>query len=142
MDIAQAAQQVQRSAAGEAYTQHEAQARVTASVLSGQTHAGLACALEDPTHAGNPGKVAALVEKDFGISADEGRTTVTVRAGDADQAWAVGSWAVARAADTGAVRVVVGDKEWRRGMSDSALRWHTVDPEAGADATTVTIHLT
>ena len=48
MDIAQAAQRVQRSAAGEAYAQHEAQARVTASVLSGQTHAGMVCALKDP----------------------------------------------------------------------------------------------
>ena len=35
MDIAQAAQKVQRSAAGEAYAQHEAQARVTASALVG-----------------------------------------------------------------------------------------------------------
>ena len=41
MDIAAAAQKVQRSAAGEAYAQHEAQARVTASVLSGQTHGGM-----------------------------------------------------------------------------------------------------
>jgi len=142
MDIAQAAQKVQRSAAGDAYAQHEAQARVTASVLSGQTHAGMTCALKDPAEPGDPGEVAALVEKDFGISATEDTTTVTVTADDADQAWAVGSWAVARATDTGAVRVVVGDREWRRGMSDSALGWHRVDPEAGSDASTVTIHLT
>ena len=66
MDIAQAAQKVQRSAAGEAYAQHEAQARVTASVLSGQTHGGMVCALKDPATPGDPGEVAALVEKDFG----------------------------------------------------------------------------
>ena len=48
MDIAEAAQKVQRSAAGEAYAQHEAQARVTASVLSGQTPAGIGCALRRP----------------------------------------------------------------------------------------------
>ena len=48
MDIAEAAQEVQRSAAGEAYAQHEAQARVTASALSGQTPAGIGCALDDP----------------------------------------------------------------------------------------------
>ena len=41
---------------------------------------------------------------------------MTVEADSADLAWAVGSWAVARAADTGATRVVVGDREWRRGM--------------------------
>ena len=49
MDIAEAAQAVQRSAAGEAYAQHESQARVTASALSGQTAAGIGCALDDPT---------------------------------------------------------------------------------------------
>ena len=141
MDIAQAAQKVQRSAAGEAYAQHEAQARVTASALSGQTHGGMVCALEDPGTPGDPGEVAALVEKDFGISAKEGRSSVTVEAGSDDLAWAVGSWAVARAADTGATRVVVGSREWRRGMQDSALKWHAVDAPEGADPTTVTIDL-
>ena len=115
---------------------------MTASVLSGQTHGGMVCALEDPAAPGDPGEVAALVEKDFGVSADEGRTSVTVRAGDPDLAWAIGAWAVARATDTGASRVVVGNREWRRGMQDSALKWHTVDAAAGTDASTVTIHLT
>ncbi len=141
MDIAEAAQEVQRSAAGEAYAQHEAQARVTASVLAGQTHGGMVCALEDPAPPGDPGEVAALVEKDFGVTADEGRDG-DGRADSDDLAWAVGSWAVARADDTGAVRVVVGDREWRRGMEDSALEWHTVEAAPGTDARTVTIHLT
>lgn len=142
MDIAQAAQEVQRSAAGEAYAQHEAQARVTASVLSGQTHGGMVCALKDPEKAGDAEQVAALVKKDFGISATPGRGTVTVTADSPDLAWAVGSWAVARAAYTGATGVVVGDREWRRGMSDSALSWHTVDAAPGTGPTTVTISLT
>jgi hypothetical protein len=141
MDIAEAAQKVQRSAAGEAYAQHEAQARVTASVLSGQTHGGMACALQDPAEAGDPGELAALVEKDFGFAATQGPTSVTVEADTDDLAWAVGSWAVARADDTGATRVVVGDREWRRGMEDSALEWHTVDAGSAVDPTTVTIHL-
>ena len=141
MDIAQAAQKVQRSAAGDAYAQHEAQARVTASTLSGQTHSGIVCALEDPATPGDPAAVAALVEKDFGVSAEEGKDTVTFQADSADRAWAVASWAVARANDTGATRVVVGDREWRRGMQDSALEWQTVDAAPGADDSTVTIHL-
>ena len=141
MDIAEAAQKVQRSAAGEAYAQHEAQARVTASVLSGQTHLGMTCALQDPAEAGDPAELAALVEKDFGISATEGPTSVTVEADTDDLAWAVGSWAVARADDTGATRVVVGDREWRRGMEDSALEWHTADAGSAVDPTTVTVHV-
>ena len=58
---------------------------------------------------------------------------MTFQADSADLAWAVGSWAVARANDTGATRVVVGDREWRRGMQDSALEWQTVDAAPGAD---------
>ena len=49
---------------------------------------------------------------------------MTVEADTDDLAWAVGSWAVARQPTAGATRVVVGDREWRRGMQDSALEWH------------------
>ena len=141
MDIAQAAQKVQRSAAGQAYAQHESQARVTASVLSGQSSAGIGCALQDPRSAGDPADVAALLKKDFGVEGEADDTSVTVRAGSEDLAWAVGSWAVARASDTGAVRVVVGDREWQRGMEDSSLEWGTLDAEGAAEPGTVTIHL-
>jgi hypothetical protein len=142
MDIAAAAQAVQRSAAGGAYAQHESQARVTASVLSGQTRSGVGCALQDPSSGGDAQAVAELVEKDFGVSAEAGEGRVTVQADSDELAWAVASWAVARAADTDAVRVTVGDNEWVRSMDESALRWGTVDDGAGAgDPRAVTIHL-
>ena len=141
MEITDAAQEVQRSAAGKAYAQHEAQARVTASALSGQTHAGAVCVLEDPQSPGDPQAVASLIEQDFGVTAEVEGDTVTLRTDDEDLAWAVGSWGVARATDTGAVRVVVGDREWRRSMDDSAREWDTTDAPA-ADAPAVTIHLT
>lgn len=141
MEITDAAQEVQRSAAGKAYAQHEAQARVTASALSGQTHAGVVCVLEDPQSPGDPQAVASLIEQDFGVTAEVEGDTVTFRTDDEDLAWAVGSWGVARATDTGAVRVVVGDREWRRSMDDSAREWSTTDAPA-ADAPAVTIHLT
>ena len=143
MDIAAAAQKVQRSAAGEAYAQHEAQARVTASVLSGQTHGGMMCALQDPTEAGDPGELAALVEKDFGVSATEGKTSVTVagrhrrprlgrrlvgrRAGQPTPAPPGWSWA------TGSGAAACRTPRW------SGTPWM---PRSATDATTVTIHLT
>ena len=145
MDIAEAAQEVQRSAAGEAYAQHESQARVTASVLSGQTSRGIGCRLEDPTRSGDAEAVAALVEKDFGYSAevtDDG--SVRVALDSEDRAWAVASWAVARATDTHAVRVDIGNLRWNRSLDDGALGWATIDDgaEAGArNPTSVTIHL-
>ena len=144
MDIAQAAQAVQRSAAGRAYAQHESQARVTASALSGETASGVGCALQDPDSRGDAEAVAALVTKDFGIPAEAGDRRVTVQADSDEQAWAVASWAVARATDTDAVRVTVGNNEWVRSMKKSALRWSTVDdgPDAGArNPRAVTIHL-
>jgi hypothetical protein len=140
MDIAEAAQEVQRSAAGQAYAQHEAQARVTASVLSGRTTQGIGCALEDPEAAGDPEDLVALVDKDFAVPAQQDGSTVTVPVDSEELAWAVGSWAVARAADTGAVRVIVGDREWRRSMEESAFEWSATGDESG-DPRTVTIHL-
>ena len=140
MEITDAAQEVQRSAAGKAYAQHEAQARATASVLSGQTHAGMVCTLEDPAAPGDPRAVADLIEQDFGVTADVDGDTVTLSTDDEDLAWAVGSWGVARAVDTGAVRVVVGDREWQRGMGDAAREWRAGEAPS-ADAPAVTIHV-
>lgn len=144
MDIAQAAQAVQRSAAGEAYAQHESQARVTASVLSGQTPAGVGCVLQAPSSTGDPEMLAALLEKDFGVAADVRDGTVTVQADSEELAWAMGSWAVARATDTDAVRVTAGRQEWVRSMEDSALQWTPVEygpAEDAPDPRSVTIHL-
>ena len=145
LEIAVAAQEVQRSAAGSAYAQHEGQARATASVLSGQSHRGIGCALREPEQPGDPQAVAALVRKDFGIEAtDVGARTVTVRTDDLDRAWAVASWAVARASVTGAEQVSVDRRRWTRSMEDSAFRWDPVEYPANADApdpTQVTITL-
>lgn len=144
MDVAEAAQEVQRSAAGEAYAQHEAQARVTASVLSGQTSEGIGCTLEDPAEPGDPDEVLALVEKDFGLSGEvTGERQVLVRTDSDDAAWAVASWAVARAVDTGAVEVKVGLSRWERSMDEAALDWQAVTgSEAGdQDARSVLIRL-
>jgi hypothetical protein len=140
MDIAQAAQAVQRSAQGSAYAQHEAQARATASALSGQTHEAIGCALRDPATPGTTDALVALVEKDLGLRATAEGSVVTVEADSDDLAWAVGSWGVARATDTGVVRVVVGDREWQRAMDDAAFTWHPAgQPTSGSR--TVTLHL-
>ncbi|WP_235950544.1 hypothetical protein [Phycicoccus flavus] len=126
MDIAEAAQAVQRSAAGSAYAQHEGQARATASVLSGQTHAGVGCALRDPSSPGSPQDVVALLEKDFGLEGTVSGDSVVVTPESTDLAWAVASWAVARATDTGAMQVQVDLRRWTRSMEDSAFTWSTV----------------
>ncbi|MGL5817233.1 MAG: hypothetical protein ACRCYR_06700 [Phycicoccus sp.] len=139
LEIAVAAQKVQLSADGSAYAQHEAQARVTASALSGQTEAGVACTLDDPASPGDATALAALLEKDFGLDGEVSANQVSVTTESDDDAWAVASWAVARAFETGAVRVVTDGREWTRGKGDEARRWH---PAEADDARRVVIHLT
>ncbi|MFQ6172898.1 hypothetical protein ACK8HX_14910 [Oryzobacter sp. R7] len=145
MDIAEAAQEVQRSAAGEAYAQHEAQARVTASVLSGQTPGGIGCALGDPEGPGDADELLALVEKDFGLTGVvTGERQVLVSTDSDDAAWAVASWAVARAVDTGAVEVRTDLSRWERSMDEASLGWQSVGTGSSAgepDARSVLIRL-
>ncbi|MGL5864251.1 MAG: hypothetical protein ACRCYX_00050 [Dermatophilaceae bacterium] len=145
LEIATAAQKVQLSADGSAYAQHEAQARVTASVLAGQSAGGIGCTLNDPASPGDPPALAALLEKDFGLRGTVSENRVVVTADSGEAMWAVASWAVARASETGAVRVVAEGREWVRGKSDHAFRWHPVDRDGstdGADSRRVVIHLT
>ena len=124
-DIATAAQEVQRSADGRAYAAHEAKARVTASVLSGHSPAGIGCRLDDPTTAGDPAALVALIKADHDLDARVEGRSVVIDVADARQAWAIGSWGVARAVDTGARSVQVGDKQWSRSRASSALTWST-----------------
>ena len=142
MEIAVAAQAVQRSADGSAYAQHEGKARATASVLSGQTHAGIGCALKDPEQPGDPEALAALLTKDFGLEGTVDGSTVTVVVDDEDLAWAVASWGVARATDTGADRVTLGDRRWNRSMDEDALGFTTLpEGEGTGSPTTVEIRV-
>ena len=53
-----------------------------------------------------------------------------------DLAWAVGSWAVARAADTGVVQVTVGDQRWNRSMDEDALGFTTLGEGEGTGSPT------
>ncbi len=142
MDIAEAAQAVQRSADGSAYAQHEAKARATASVLSGQTHAGIGCALEEPEQPGDTEAVAALLAKDFGLEGGVEGPALTVTVDGEDLAWAIGSWAVARATDTGVVQVTVGDHRWDRSMDEDGLGFTALpDGEGTGSPTTVEIRV-
>jgi hypothetical protein len=134
-DITEIAQKVQRSGYPEAYRDHEGQGRVLASALTGHSPAGLTCSLEEATSHTKPATVADALATEMGISqtqASDGALTVT--APDQRLAWAVGHWAVARAAQFGATAVAVGERAWDRGDRDGA--WTD-----GAASPTVTITL-
>ena len=137
-DITEIAQEVQRSAHPELYRDHEGQGRVLASTLTGHSPAGLTCRLDEPEEGATPAK-AAQVKADLATqmgvtTATEADGVLTVTAPDLRVAWAVGHWAVARAAQYGTTAVSVGDRSWDRSEGDEG--W-----SAGTASKTVRITL-
>ena len=128
-DITEMAQRVQRSGFPDAYRDHEADARVLASVFSGNSPAALTC-LE---RAGNPGDAAALraaLIKTLGRAEIETTgKTLLITADSAKEAWAFATFAVANSGRYGTQQVLVGDRvldidgvalsEW--GVADDAV---------------------
>lgn len=139
MEIAVAAQAVQRSADGSAYAQHEAMARATASALSGQTPAAFGCALADVKGTPDGSLLTTLLKADHGLPATSSGRTITVVAPDKDRAWSVGQWAVARAKETGAVRVQVRDQVWTRALSERAYTWGEVGASIAPNTVVITL---
>ena len=123
--ITQVAQRVQRSGFPEAYAQHEDEARVLASALSGASPAALVCVL-DPARraAGRPGLAAlqAVLAREQPAGATR-LLTSGVRLTPA-QPWAAAQWAVARSDQLGVSRVYVGALLWSRAYGERG--WTTV----------------
>ena len=117
--ITEVAQQVQRSGHPTAYAQHEDEARVLASVLTGHSPAGLACTLGAADKPADPAVISAALQRQLGVTAATTGTSVTVEATDT-LAWATAAWAVAHAQGRSIVAVKVGDREWDRSDGD---RW-------------------
>jgi len=157
LSVTAVAQQVQRSAFPTAYADHEPQARIWASTLTGYSPAALSCVLaavpEAPAQA--PGKGGLTPRAQALVTA---ATTTTGRAGTAlaggdghavrwapaakeptRTAWALAQWAVASADALGVVAVEVDGKHWQR--SESTKGWTPLagaGPGAGAVVVRVT----
>lgn len=153
LPITAAAQRVQRSAFPTAYAQHEPEARIFASALSGYSPATLTCLLEPVESAreavGGDGLTprAAAVAKAAsretgrrGVSAstdgDRLRFTLAGREG-VRLSWSLAQWAVARAAGLDIVAVEVGGKQWRRDRPHEGWTTTTGGPAAGTVVVTV-----
>ena len=161
LPITKAAQQVQRSAFPEGYAEHEAQARVWASTLTGFSPAGLSCVLQDvpagaaqsPQADGLTPRAHALVSAAASATGRAGASlpgsggaTVRFAAGragaagaDAASAWAFAHWAVASADALDVVAVEVGGRQWRR--SDSTQGWTAITGTAGPVAGSVVVRV-
>jgi hypothetical protein len=112
-DINDVAQKVQRSGHPEAYNDHEADARVLASTLTGQSPAGFSC-LDRSGTAGNVKSLRQSMQRTFGTIDDAADgSVITIRAGGGRRAWAYAHYAVANASLYGVTAVKVGDRSWQ-----------------------------
>ena len=136
--VTEIAQEVQRSRYPDAYADHEAEARVMASGLVGQTHAGVACRLDAVAGAGSAPDVLAKAERTFSAQGTAAGDTVTLQGSGADEAWAIASWAVAHAEVEDIVRVEVADRVWNR--HDDPLAWQTIGSPSDVTTVTITVH--
>ena len=152
LDIAEAAQLVQRSADGAAYAQHEPDARALASSLTGQSAAAFSCELREDDASAQPAALRVELGKAFGTKIDAiggsaGRGTQAKKGGTAEGArsedtsvvdirisassrafgWSVAQWAVAYAKRFGIVSVAYGTNAWSAERSTDG--WQA-DPEA------------
>ena len=124
-DVAQA---VQRSGFPQAYAQHEAQARVLASALTGNSPAALTCVLdpEDP-----PAGTAGVPRLTSALAREQPRVTSSPLAGRAGvrltprskpvsptAVWAIAAWAVGQSERLGVARVYVDGRVWVRAEPD------------------------
>ena len=123
MEITKVAQRVQKSAFPEAYADHEREGRILASALAGHSPGGLGCRLDPATSARAGSAVVTAMAREFAVKPAAGARKVTVRAASSQQAWAIGSWAVAHAEADGFTTVTVGDRTWTRDRDEKAWSW-------------------
>ncbi|MGL5857162.1 MAG: hypothetical protein ACRC35_01905 [Angustibacter sp.] len=124
-EVTDVAQQVQRSAFPQAYADHEAEGRVYASALSGNSPAALTCRIdEDSRPSGKVGVQPYL----WALGREQARVPtqrmpdvagVRLAAGSRRSAWSLAHWSVASAGRLGVARVVVDGRVWDRSDPDA-----------------------
>ena len=128
LSVAEAAQEVQHSAAPEAYAQWESEARAMASALTGESQARLSC--HNLAVAPTKLDIATVADQEWGTNALSG-------AHAAAQGWAIGSWLVAKATQFGIDSVTVGGRTWTAATGD----WSAPSASGGSSAGgTVSLH--
>jgi hypothetical protein len=108
LSVTDAAQAVQRSAAPSAYADWESEARVIASVLTGEVPAGFTCQLHLSASA-RPDAITPNLSQAMALElgADSLDTTVTVARG-----WQIASWLVGHASVYGVTLVTFDGQQW------------------------------
>jgi hypothetical protein len=137
-EINDVAQKVQRSGHPEAYRDHESDARVLASTLTGETAAGFSC-LERRGTAGNAAALVRSLNKTFGkTGAERAGKVVTIRAASTDLAWGYAAYAVANSGTYGLVSADVGGRRWQTNLYNLP-EWTGSTPATSSRSVTLTL---
>jgi hypothetical protein len=140
LTLAQAAQAVQRSADGSAYTEHQPDATVLATVFTGGAGAGLTCTLDGPTFAAqSPGTDGLTAQADAysttfksqvgpltmqNVSSGGSAFDIPVSGSATAIGWSYANWSVAQAETLGVVTVTYDGKTWSAAQGSSG--WQNV----------------
>lgn len=137
-DVNDVAQQVQRSGYPEAYRDHEADARVLASTLTGHSPGGFTC-LEREQTAGDAAGLVTSLRKTFGkIPAEATDKVITISARSPTLAWAYASYAVANSKSYGLVTARVGDRMWETNAMNLPS-WSSTTPAGRGNVVELTV---
>jgi hypothetical protein len=137
-DINDVAQKIQFSAHPEAYRDHEADARVLASALTGQSAAGFSCL----DRSGTPGDAKELrtsLQRTFGnIDDSADGSVVTIRAGSGRRAWTYAHFAVANAHLYGVTTVKIRNRSWQT-QDFNLPDWQEASPRLKNERVEITV---
>jgi len=131
-DINDVAQKVQRSGHPEAYNDHEADARVLASALTGQSPAAFSCL----DRSGTPGDTKGLrssLQQTFGnIDDSADGSVISIRA------WAYAHYAVANASLYGVTTVKIRNRSWQT-QDFNLPDWQETSPTLKSERVEITV---
>jgi hypothetical protein len=137
-DINDVAQKVQRSGHPEAYNDHETDARVLASALTGQSPAGFSC-LDRSGTAGDTKGLRSSLQQTFGNVDDSADgSMITIRAGSARRAWAYAHYAVANASLYGVTTVKIKNRSWQT-QDFNLPDWQEASPTLQSERVEITV---
>ena len=137
-DITDVAQKIQFSGYPEAYRDHEADARILASALSGQSAAGFSC-LDRSGTAGDTKGLRSSLQRTFGNLDDSAEdSVVTIRATGERRAWAYAHFAVANAQLYGVTNVKIGNRSWQT-QDFNLPDWQEASPKLNKQRIEITV---
>jgi hypothetical protein len=137
-DITEVAQQVQRSGYPDAYRDHEADGRLLASALTGNSPAGFTC-LDRTDAEGDADGLLRSLEKTFGAVSDRRNgSATTIRARNPTLAWAYAHYAVANSSRYGVTTVETAGQRWQTNQ-EQVPEWSAASPAPANGSVTIIV---